>query len=131
MKIFFLCFIFLFFSCKNKISSAQEGMDLIRNTEWEHPYDLSDMGLGSVSTYTFFSSDNLCYTYDKKGGYKNLPKSDGLKYEIYFEEGKHNVVQICVNGCNNPNTYYLESGDKLVYVQFGETLRTEPLKKVN
>ena len=132
IKIFILLFItFLMFSCENKIGSAQEGMNLIQNTEWEHPYDLNDMGLDNVSTYTFFSSDKLCYTYANKGGYKTLPKSAGLRYEIHFEEGKHNVVQICVNGCNNPNTYYLEPGDKLEYVQFGETLRTEPLKKVN
>jgi hypothetical protein len=131
-KIFFLFFITFFtLSCKNKISSAEEGLKLIQNTEWEHPYDLNDMGLGNVSTYTFFSSDKLCYTYANKGEYKNLPKSAGLKYEIHFEEGEHNLVQICVNGCNNPNTYYLESGDKLEYVQFGETLRTESLKKVS
>ena len=48
IKIFILLFItFLMFSCENKIGSAQEGMNLIQNTEWEHPYDLNDMGLDS------------------------------------------------------------------------------------
>jgi hypothetical protein len=131
-KIILLLFItFSMLSCENKIGSAQEAMNIIQNTEWEHPYDLNDIGLGDVSTYIFFSSDKLCYIYPKKGGYKSLPKSAGFRYEIHFEEGKHNVVQICVNGCDNPNTYYLEPGDKLNYVQFGEKLRTEPLKKVN
>jgi hypothetical protein len=62
-KIFLLLFItFSMLSCENKIGSAQEAMNIIQNTEWEHPYDLNDIGLGDVSTYIFFSSDTIVNT---------------------------------------------------------------------
>lgn len=120
----------LFVNCQKQINSAEEAKEIIHNTEWEHPYELNDIGLENVSTYTYFSSDNLCYTYANIGDYKTLSKSEGLKYDIHFEKGEHNLVQICVNGCNNPNTYYLENNDKLMFVQYGSEIRTELLIKV-
>ena len=93
------------------------------------------MGLGvdKISTYYYFDSGGLVYIYSEKGGFKQKSKSEALSYDIKFTKGKHNVIQICVNGCSNPNKYYLDSDNrnKMVYFGIGRETITRNLKRVN
>ena len=122
--------------CSNQISSKEEALEVLKNSEWEEIHDTKGLGLGfdETSTYMYFDSEGLVYIYAHKGGFRNLSKSEALPYEVKFTKGKHNVIQICVNGCDNPNTYYLDSDnrDKMAYFGFAvkETI-TRNLKRVN
>ena len=94
-------------SCSNQISSKEEALEVLKNSEWEEIHDTKGLGLGfdETSTYMYFDSEGLAYIYP----------------------------QICVNGCDNPNTYYLDSDNrnKIAYFGFGRETITRNLKRVN
>jgi len=122
-------------SCSNQISSKEEALEVLKNSEWEEIHDTKGLGLGfdETSTYMYFDSEGLAYIYPKKGGFRQVSKSDAFPYEVKFKEGKHNVIQICVNGCDNPNKYYLDSDNrnKIAYFGIGKETTTKNLKRVN
>ena len=122
-------------SCTSPISSKEEALKVLKNSEWEEIHDTKGLGLGfdETSTYMYFDAEGYCYIYPDKGGYNKVSKSEALTYEVKFTKAKHNIIQICVNGCNNANSYYLDSEnrDKIVFVGFGrfETV-TRNLRRV-
>ncbi|GEM_PF-4960006 len=122
-------------SCSNQISSKEEALEVLKNSEWEEIHDTKGLGLGfdETSTYMYFDSEGLAYIYPKKGGFQQMSKQEAFPYEVKFTKGKHNVIQICVNGCDNPNTYYLDSDNrnKIAYFGFGRETITRNLKRVN
>ena len=123
-------------SC-SQISSKEEALEVLKNSEWEFVHETEGFGLGfdEVSTYMYFDSEGFVYMYAKKGGFSNLSKSSekAFPYEVKFTKGKHNVIQICINGCDNPNVYYLDSDnpDKIAYFGLGaEETFTRNIKRV-
>ena len=113
-------------SCGQGISSKEEALSILINSEWEEITDVTDLSLGfdEVSTFYYFDSNKQVYIYSKKGGYNQFDKSKALSYEIQFKKGKHNVCQICINGCDNPNLYYLDCDNPKKITYFGNVTKT-------
>ena len=109
---------------------------MLKNSEWELINETEGLGLGfdEVSSYMYFDSEGFVYMNAHKGGFSNLFKSEELPYEVKFTKGKHNVIQICINGCDNPNVYYLDSDNPYKMAYFGvvaEETFTRNIKRVN
>lgn len=91
------------------------------------------MGLGFLSTYLYFDDNGVCYLYSTQpGGYKNGSKIDGkFNYKIDFQKGENeNSVQICINGCDNPNVYFLIDKDNINFIQLGDPLVSKKVRRI-
>ena len=131
--LFYITLLFISCSQKRTINSKEEALKLIQNTEWEEINDLRDIGLGMVSTYLYFDDKGICYLYSTKpGGYKDGGKIDGkFNYVVDFQkEEKGNSVQICINGCDNPNVSFLIDEDNMNFIQLGENIVTSEVKRI-